>query len=175
MQQGTFSLFCRKVSSRLPLFSVFLIIRARFARDYESSASALRIVAISPHFVNCFSYPSPKSGESRKEADINYVPSFRLLKQHGLAPSAATSPLLAAVSSASSASMSPSASLEMILALERAKMLQQQQQPPPPQPPQSAAAAALKAFTDRQGKKDCCSPYIVHVPPLPSRSVLPPL
>ena len=51
--------------------------------------------------------------------------------------------------------MSPSASLEMILALERAKMLQQQQQPQPPQPPpQSAAAAALKAFTDRQGKKD---------------------
>ena len=53
--------------------------------------------------------------------------------------------------------MSPSASLEMILALERAKMLQQQQQPPQPQPPQSAAAAALKAFTDRQGKKDGCS------------------
>ena len=76
---------------------------------------------------------------------------FRILKQHGLAPSP-TSPLLAAVSASSASAMSPSASLEMILALERAKMLQQQQQPAPP--PHSAAAAALKAFTDRQGKLD---------------------
>lgn len=70
----------------------------------------------------------------------------RLLKHHGLAPSP-TSPLLAAVTASSASAMSPSASLEMLLALERAKMLQQQQPPP-----QSAAAAALKAFTDRQGK-----------------------
>ena len=89
----------------------------------------------------------------RREIIINSVSflRFRLLKTHGLAPSP-TSPLLAAVSASPASAMSPSASLEMLLALERAKMLQQQQQQPPPQPPQSAAAAALKAFTDRQGK-----------------------